>query len=207
MPYRLFVLLKSYLAERSFLFKNIWVYNNIWLVFWQIRETPRDSVGICLNTADLPTTRNTKAATFTDDTTILEVHACFRTASSKLLPRVNGVDFKQQKQQNIKTNVTKSIPVTFSIKAQDWSPCFGRPHIAGGKRAEQKEDSPDRNILYGNKTLELYLQKLYWTNGGKSQVTLEKPSTNPFIRTSLNLFVLRQTIRGLQPGISATLPK
>lgn len=70
-----------------------------------------------LYTADLPTSNNAITATYADDTAVLETHSDSTTASRHLQENLSSIQ-KWLKLWQIKANESKSVHVTFTLRAE-----------------------------------------------------------------------------------------
>jgi hypothetical protein len=99
-------------GSRQRILSQVRVPQNSWPYF-----TVSDSRLYPINTSDLPTSGNTTAATFTDDTAIFATHEDPATASLKLQATINKID-DGAKKWRIKINLSKSMHITFSLRNQ-----------------------------------------------------------------------------------------
>lgn len=132
-----------------------------------------------LYTADLPTTRETTAATYADDTAILASHSDPVLASENLQQHLNKIQTWFQTWR-IKSNETKSTHVTFTLK-RDTCP----PVTLNGTQLAQAEDVKylgihldrrltwHKHIFTKRKQLGLKLSQMYWLIGRRSHLSLE----------------------------------
>lgn len=130
-------------------------------------------------TSDLPTTRNTKTATFADDTAILASHLDPVIASSNLQVHLNEIQ-RWLNKWKIKANETKSTHITFTLR-RDTCPTVS----LNNHNLPQAEDVKylgmhlDRRLTWRKhiwtKRLQLgiKLRSMYWLVGKQSQLSLE----------------------------------
>lgn len=132
-----------------------------------------------LFTADLPTTRHTKIATFADDTAILSSHRQHTTASMHLQEHLDSLQTWLNKWR-IKANETKSTHVTFTMNRNICPPVSinNRPLPQSndakylGMHLDQRL-TWKKHIFTKRKQLGLKLQKMYWLMGKNSSLSLE----------------------------------
>lgn len=180
LPQNYYLLLRSYLTERSFRVKHQDAYTTL----RQIKSgVPQGSVLgpilYLIYTADLPTTNQTMTATFADDTAILASHEDPHKASEILQSTINKVQ-KWLKKWRIKVNGTKSKHVTFTLKRGTCPPV-----LLNNQVVPQTEDVKylgmhlDRRLTWKNhikakrKQLGLKLNKMYGLIGHNSPLSMD----------------------------------
>ena len=121
-PINYYVLIESYLNSRCFLVKSGTEYSSIRPIKAGV---PQGSVMgpllYLLYTADLPLTNDALIGTFADDTAILSTDPNPASASEKLQKSLDKI-IAWTKKWGIKTNETKSVQVTFTLRTASCPP-------------------------------------------------------------------------------------
>lgn len=115
-PALLYLILKSYLANRSFNVRQNLQHSKQYPIFAGVPQGSDIAPFLyIIYTSDLPTTENTLVGTYADDTTLLSVSSDHTTASHQLQTHLNTLSqwFTNWK---IKINESESSFVTFSLR-------------------------------------------------------------------------------------------
>lgn len=115
-PAPLYLILKSYLANRSFNVRHNLQHSKQYPIYAGVPQGSDIAPFLyTIYTSDLPTTENTLVGTYADDTAILSVSSDHTTASHQLQTHLNTLSqwFTNWK---IKINESKSSLVTFSLR-------------------------------------------------------------------------------------------
>lgn len=180
LPITYFKLLRSYLSDREFKTR---VNENKSDNFPIKSGVPQGSVIgpllYVLYTTDLPTNRETTMGTFADDTVILASDEDPVTASTTLQRYLDEIQTWLHKWK-IKTNETKSVQVTFTLRRDQCPPVYLNniqiPQSATTKYLGMHLDRTftwKEHIVKKHKQIDLKIKDLYWLIGRKSKLTLE----------------------------------
>ena len=132
-----------------------------------------------LYTADLPLTEGVVKGTFSDDTAALAVDTCPSKASAKLQVCLDNIS-NWTRVWRIKTNETKSVHVTFSMR-RDTCPQVKLNGIEVPQTCDVKylgihldrRLTWRKHIFTKRKALGLQSRKIHWLLSGRSQLSLE----------------------------------
>jgi hypothetical protein len=116
LPHTIYSILKSYLTDRHFYVKLQDASTTLYPILSGVSQgSVLEPIRYLIYTADIPTTRVTKMATFADDTAILASHADPVSASRHLPTHLRNLEtwFRKWK---LKVNEAKSVHVTFILK-------------------------------------------------------------------------------------------
>lgn len=180
LPYQYYQLLKSYLDKRTFFVKQ----NDKQSDLKKIESgVPQGSIlGPLLYlifTSDIPTTINTKIATFADDTAILSSHSDPALASAYLQENLNLIQNWLIKWK-IKANEIKSTHITFTLKRNTCPPVsLNSQNLPQAEEVKYLGMHLDRRLTWKKhiwtKRLQLGIKfrKMYWLIGKNSKLSLE----------------------------------
>lgn len=180
LPHPAYVLLKSYLTDRTFQVK----FQETHTTLYNIQSgVPQGSIlGPILYsifTADLPLTDQTMTATYADDTAILASDVNPSIASYKLQNHLNKLE-TWLKRWRIKANETKSTHVTFTLKRENCpAVTLNEKQIPQGDTAKYLGIHLDKRLTWKThitnkrKQLGLRFHKMYWMLGKQSQMTID----------------------------------
>lgn len=179
LPAPFYLLLKSYLNERSF-YVNI---NDDNSEIGVIKSgVPQGSVLgpilYTLFTADMPTSSDVMTATYADDTAILAVKESASEASALVQSQLDLINVWLKK-WNIKVNVDKSTHVTYTLKEGDCpSVHLNGILIPKSNCFKYLGMNIDRRLTWRNhlqlkrKQLDIKTRKMYWLLGPHSELSL-----------------------------------
>lgn len=180
LPVSLYLLLKSYLSNRTFKVK----INNSKTKLYQIRAgIPQGSVLgpilYLIYTHDLPTMEGINIATYADDTAVLTTHANAEQASSLVQTYLRLVEdwFRIWR---ISVNGAKSVQVTFTLKKETCPAVFlNNQQIPQADKAKYLGMHLDRRLTWKDhiwtkrKQLNLKMRKFYWLLGRNSKLSID----------------------------------
>lgn len=179
LPHPYYMLLKSYLTERTFRVKH----QNTYTTVHEIKSgVPQGSVLgpplYVIYTADMPTAERTTLATFADDTAILASHRDPTKASEMLQSSLNNIQQWLQKWR-IRVNSSKSNHVTFTMKRGTCPPVvFNNQPVPQTDFVKYLGMHLDRRLTWKKhiqtkrKQLGLKLTQMYWLIGHNSALSI-----------------------------------
>lgn len=179
LPETLYLLLESYLKNRTFQVKvNGETTNNININAGVPQGSVLGPTLYLLYTADLPTTENVTIATYADDTAILFSHSSPLTASEQTQKHLNEAQ-KWFRNWRIKINETKSSHITFTLRRDTCPPVqLNDKYIPQVDVVKYLGMHLDRRLTWKThiwtkrKQLNLKFRKMYWLMGKKSKLSI-----------------------------------
>lgn len=179
-PSPIYLILKSYLANRSYYLK---VNDETSTITYIKAGVPQGSVlGPVLYTiftSDMPQTENVFIATYADDTAIMASNQSPIEASNLVQKQLDKIQSWLDRWK-IKVNTNKSVHVLFTLRRNDCPPChmYGStiPKLNSVKYLGLHLDKRltwKCHIQAKNKLLKMKTKKLYWLLGPKSTLYLE----------------------------------
>lgn len=179
LPAPFYVLLKSYLNDRSF-YVNVNDENS---EIGSVKSgVPQGSVLgpilFTIYTADLPTRSDVMTATYADDTAIIATNESASEASSLVQSQLDLIS-KWLKKWNIKVNADKSTHVTYTLKQGDCPPVYlDGALIPKSNHVKYLGLNIDRRLNWKKhlqlkrKQLDIKTKKMYWLLGPNSELSL-----------------------------------
>lgn len=179
LPAPFYLLLKSYLHERSFYVSINHDDSDIGVINSGVPQgSVLGPVLYTLFTSDMPTNSDVTIATYADDTAVLAKSSSHIEASISVQRQLNNMQ-NWFKKWNIKVNADKSSHVTYALRKEDCPPVtIDGELIPKSNSAKYLGLQIDKRLTWKDhirnkrKQLNIKTKKMYWLLGSKSKLSL-----------------------------------